>query len=93
METVNKTWIVLATQKRDSEIEFVLTYNPDNNLTPFAYHTRRIDTPKSIFWGHYFSNIIDAVSDWKKYCFSIQICKECHATHDGSENCNSCKLV
>ena len=65
-ERVNTNWIVLQTHQIDAETEYTLCFIPSGCIPKFATHTRRIDTPNNLFWGHYFDNIIEVTSYWKK---------------------------
>lgn len=62
MKRVNKTWIVLGTKPRDPETEYTFCYIPEQD--EFARHTRRIDDPDNLFWGHYFQSLDKAMTDW-----------------------------
>jgi len=57
---------ILASREKDKETLIVLYELPDNICTPYVTWVAHKDAPTETFWGHYHTNIIDAVHDFEK---------------------------
>jgi hypothetical protein len=67
VEVLSNGAIVIDTKKdMNTETERVLCLYPHaiGNLVSW---TRRLDTPNSVFWGHYYSSFEQASAEWNNY--------------------------
>jgi len=57
---------LLRTREKDKDTVVVLYELLDNTDTPYVTWVARKDAPEDTFWGHYFTNVVDAVHDFDK---------------------------
>lgn len=62
-QIVNGDWLIVDVKSRDSECERTFSVIPEGQ---FAIHTRRIDKPNALFWGHYYRDFKKAIAYWQE---------------------------
>jgi hypothetical protein len=67
MRTVNQSWLVLleSPKFKDAREGVTLCTIIDTLYTPFATYTYMSHSPDALFSGHYFRELLDALTDFQ----------------------------